>query len=190
MAQWVKNPPAMQETQETWVQSLGQEDPLEEGMTTQSSILAWRIPWTEEPDGLQSMGPQRVRHDWSDWAHTCTRMHMKVLRAILHLLPLQNYSASRSSLVQWGELIRSSRKSIEQSQETLSLSPSSVLSNYVPLDNWLHLSEPQFPICEMGTYPIGYYKNEIMRENLFTPCLVIPTCHSYCCWCEYWWWCQ
>ena len=63
MAQWVKKPPAMQETQETWVQSLGQEDPLEEGMTTQSSILAWRIPWTEEPDGLQSMGPQRVRHD-------------------------------------------------------------------------------------------------------------------------------
>ena len=59
----VKNPPAMQETQETWVQSLGQEDPLEEGMTTQSNILAWRIPWTEEPDGLQSMGPQRVRHD-------------------------------------------------------------------------------------------------------------------------------
>ena len=66
MAQWVKNPPAMQETQETWVQSLGQEDPLEEGMATQFSILAWRIPWTEEPDTLQSMGPQRVGHDRSD----------------------------------------------------------------------------------------------------------------------------
>ena len=52
----VKNPPAMQET---WVQSLGQEDPLEEGMTTHSSILAWRIPWTEEPGGLQSMGSQK-----------------------------------------------------------------------------------------------------------------------------------
>ena len=63
MAQWVKNPPAMQETQETWVQSLGQEDPLEEGMTTQSSILAWRIPWTEEPDRLQRTGSQRVRRD-------------------------------------------------------------------------------------------------------------------------------
>ena len=59
MAQWVKNPPAMQETQQTWVQSLGQEDPLEEEMATQSSILAW----TEEPDGLQSKGLQRVRHD-------------------------------------------------------------------------------------------------------------------------------
>ena len=56
----VKNLPAMWETQ---VQSLGQEDPLEEEMVTHSSILAQRIPWTEEPDGLQSMGSQGVRHD-------------------------------------------------------------------------------------------------------------------------------
>ena len=48
----VKNPPAMQETQEMQVQSLGQEDPLEEGITTHSSILAWKIPWTEKSDGL------------------------------------------------------------------------------------------------------------------------------------------
>ena len=48
----VKNLPAMQEMQETWVGSLGREDPLEEGMATHSSILAWRIPWTEEPGGL------------------------------------------------------------------------------------------------------------------------------------------
>ena len=48
--------------QETWVRSLDQEDPLEKGMATHSSILAWRIPWTEEPDGLQSMGPQRDGH--------------------------------------------------------------------------------------------------------------------------------
>ena len=51
----VKNLPAMQET---WVRSLGQEDPLEEGMATHTSILAWKIPWTEEPGGLQSMGSQ------------------------------------------------------------------------------------------------------------------------------------
>ena len=56
MAHIVKNPPAMQET---WVRSLGWEDPLEEGRATHSSILAWRIPWTEEPDRLQSMGSQR-----------------------------------------------------------------------------------------------------------------------------------
>ena len=61
VAQMVKNPPAIQET---WIQSLGWEDPLEEGMATHSSILAWRIPWTEEPGGLQSMGLQRVGHDW------------------------------------------------------------------------------------------------------------------------------
>ena len=56
MAQQVKNPPAMQETQETRVQSPGLEDPLEEEMAAHSSILAWRIPWTEEPGGLQSRG--------------------------------------------------------------------------------------------------------------------------------------
>ena len=64
----VKNSPAIQEPQGTRVQSPGQEDPLEEDTATHSSILAWRIPWTEEPDGLQSMRSQRVRHDWSDLA--------------------------------------------------------------------------------------------------------------------------
>ena len=63
MAQWVENPPAMQETEETQVRSLGQEDSLEKEMATHSSVLAWKIPWTEEPGGLQSMGSQRVRHD-------------------------------------------------------------------------------------------------------------------------------
>ena len=60
VAQRVKNPPAMQETQ---VQSLGQEDPLEKETATHSSILAWKVPGTEEPGGLQSMGSQRVKHD-------------------------------------------------------------------------------------------------------------------------------
>ena len=59
----VKSLLAMQEIQETQVQSLGQEDPLEKGMATHSSILAWRIPRTEEPGGLQSRGLQRVGHD-------------------------------------------------------------------------------------------------------------------------------
>ena len=63
MAQWVKNPPALQEMQETQVRSLGHEAPLEEEIPTHSSILARRIPWTEEPGGLQSMGSRRVRHD-------------------------------------------------------------------------------------------------------------------------------
>ena len=62
MAQLVKNPSAMRET---WVQSLGQEDLLEKEMATHSSILAWKIPWMEEPCRLQSMGSQRVGHDWA-----------------------------------------------------------------------------------------------------------------------------
>ena len=67
VAHWVKNPPTVQEIQEMWVQS---EDPMEEGMETHFSILAWRIPWTEEPGRLQSTASQRVGHDWSDWACT------------------------------------------------------------------------------------------------------------------------
>ena len=62
MAQTGKNLPVMQEI-ETRVQSLGQEDALEKGMATHYSILAWKIPWTEEPGKLQSMGSQRVGHD-------------------------------------------------------------------------------------------------------------------------------
>ena len=67
---WISSEPItrihlpMQETQETWVWSLGREDPLEKERVTHSSILAWEILWTKEPGGLQSMGSQRVRHDW------------------------------------------------------------------------------------------------------------------------------
>ena len=60
MSQQIKNLPAMQETQEMRVRSLGQEDPLEEEMATRSSILAWEIPWTEDPGGLQPMGSQEL----------------------------------------------------------------------------------------------------------------------------------
>ena len=62
----IKKLPAMQKT---WVWSLGQEDPLEKGMAAHSSTLAWRIPWTEEPGGLQSMGSQRIEHGWATHFH-------------------------------------------------------------------------------------------------------------------------
>ena len=62
VAQMVKNLPVMQET---WVQTLGWEDSLEKGMATYSRVLAWRIPWIEKPGGLQSLGSQRVGHDWA-----------------------------------------------------------------------------------------------------------------------------
>ena len=70
VAQWMKNLPAVQKMQETWVRSLVQEDPLEKDMATHSSILAWRIPWMEESGGLQSIELQRVRHDWA-CTHAC-----------------------------------------------------------------------------------------------------------------------
>ena len=68
IAQLIKNLPSMQET---WVPFLGWEDPLEKEMATHSSILAWKIPWTEEPGGLQSMGLQRVRRSWTSAQAAC-----------------------------------------------------------------------------------------------------------------------
>ena len=85
MAQTVKNLPAMWETQ---VQSLGQEDPLEEEMVTHSSILAWRIPWTEKPNGLQTMESQRVRHD----RVTNTLVHFIVIFLLLFLKSITPFS--------------------------------------------------------------------------------------------------
>ena len=75
VAQTIKNLPAVQET---WVQSLGQEDPLEKGMATYSNMLAWRIPWTEESGVLQSMRSQRVGHNWATNTHT--HIHREHLR--------------------------------------------------------------------------------------------------------------
>jgi len=71
VAQMVKN---LLSVQETWLHSMGREDPLEEGMATHSSILAWRTPWTEEPGGLQSMGSQRVRH--KEVTNRCRNRHL------------------------------------------------------------------------------------------------------------------
>ena len=75
MAQVIKNLPAMQESQ---VWPLGQEDTLQKGMPTHSTILAQRIPWREEPGGLQSMGLQRVRHDWVTKTQTHTGQYLKI----------------------------------------------------------------------------------------------------------------
>ena len=67
--QWKRICLLIQEIQESQVRPLGQEDPLEKKLATNSSILAWRIPWTEKPDSLQSIGSQRVRYDW-EYTHT------------------------------------------------------------------------------------------------------------------------
>ena len=70
----------MQEMKETWVPFLGREDPLEEGMAIHSTILAWKIPWTEEPGGQQSMGSQRFR---PDWICMYTSKHLGLLKMVL-----------------------------------------------------------------------------------------------------------
>ena len=85
VAQMVGNPPAMQET---WVGSLGQEDPLEKGMATHSSIPAWRTPWTEEPGGLQSIGSKRVGYNWTI-KHSTQYMVMKLKFSCDYLLILE-----------------------------------------------------------------------------------------------------
>ena len=82
VAQMVKNSLAMRET---WVWSLGWEDTLEEGMATHSGILAWRIPWTEKPGGLQPKGLQRVGHNWSDLASTHDMLFDPCLGEILRM---------------------------------------------------------------------------------------------------------
>ena len=76
VAQMAKHLPTMRET---WVQSLGWEDLLEKEMATHSSILAWKIPWTEEPGRLQSMGSQRVGYDWATSLHRCRRIWFNLL---------------------------------------------------------------------------------------------------------------
>ena len=78
-----------------WVQSLGQEDPLDEGMSTHSSILAWRIPRTEEPGGLRSIGSQRVRHNWSDLAHMYIYIYifgLNIRNVVLYILKISQDS--------------------------------------------------------------------------------------------------
>ena len=90
VAQRVKRLPTMQET---WVRSLGWEDPLEKEMATHSSILAWKIPWTEKPGRLQSMGSQRVGQDWA------TSLHFRVQRASLVAQLVKNPPAMRQTWV-------------------------------------------------------------------------------------------
>ena len=81
VAQMVENLPAMPETQ---IWSLGWEDPLEKEMATDSSILAWRIPWIEDPGGLQVLGSQRVGHDWVTRSFTSSLIHLCVYAQVLY----------------------------------------------------------------------------------------------------------
>ena len=84
----------MQQVQETQVRFLGQEDPLEEGMATHSSTLAWRIPWTEKPGGIRSMGPQGVRHDSETEQHNTLYTH-----ELSHYPQTQGFSVSEAAFI-------------------------------------------------------------------------------------------
>ena len=119
VAQQVRNLPTMQETQETGVWSLGREDPLEEGIATHSSNLAWRIPQTEEPGRLQSIGLQRVSHNWACfclcvcisaqfWASPVTKLvknppaiQVTWVRSLSWEDPLENEMATHFSILAW-----------------------------------------------------------------------------------------
>ena len=101
VAQRVKNLPAMKET---WVQSLGWNNPLEKGMAAHSSILAWRIPWTDELGGIQPMGSQRVRHDWVIHTHTHTHTHTLCIKLNGHMEICQVYSRAIKIMFFKGEL--------------------------------------------------------------------------------------
>ena len=110
LAQSVKNLPAVQEFR---VRSLGWEDPVEKEMATHSSILAWKISWTEEPGGLQSMGSQRVRHDWA------TNTYLLTMRIpYREILPSQQSEGRLLwGSVHWTELWRMSRHQLGQVAE-------------------------------------------------------------------------
>ena len=98
----------MQEMQDMWVLSLGQEEPLEKDMATHSSILAWRIPWTEEPGGLQSTGPQRVGHNWE---RVSTHTHTHTLKLQLRQTMMAIRQQQLSSFQKWikSELVMMTR---------------------------------------------------------------------------------
>ena len=95
-----------------WIWSLGQEDSLEEEMAAHSSILAWKISWTEERGGLQSMGSQRVGHNWACTAHTQALLetNFKILSGILHCLCLAPFEVFKLALDSLPSRLRASKR--------------------------------------------------------------------------------
>ena len=101
----VENLPAVQNTQETQVWFLGQEDSLEEGVATHSSILARKIPRTEEPGGLWSTGSQRVGHDWRDWAPACQiKKRVCVRRKTFQKIQIPKYQIMKILKLIWAAI--------------------------------------------------------------------------------------
>ena len=140
----------MQETQETWVQSLGWEDLLKKEMATHSSILAWRIPWTEEPSGLQFIGLQRVGHNWIDLA--CTRTYQTSWLSLpvgwLQEVDLREQLAAES----WWRLPHLS-SGLATTQSSRNLLPLMLLAILNHASHWFSIILPvlQFRKCDSAT---------------------------------------
>ena len=135
MAQAVKNLPAIQETQ---VQILGQEAPLEEEMATHSSMLAWKIPWTEEPGGLYSMELQRVRHNWMTNTH-------------LHMIPYSTLTYYSMGLIYCLHIFFFFHLSVCYSDWVVSMIlSSSLLIHSSALFSWLFIAFAQFSSWQMS----------------------------------------
>ena len=127
---------------ETWVQTLGWEDPLEKGMATHSSILAGRIPWTEQPGGLQSMGSQRIRHNWATNTFTDIHREKSMWRSTQeenHVKTDDEWCISKS---------RNSKGCLEttRNSEVRKDSPAQVLEGAWPCRHWFQT--PSFQKCE------------------------------------------
>ena len=143
--------------QEMQIPSLGQEDPLEEGMASCSSILAWRIPWTEKPGRLQSIGLQRVGHDRSDWVHAhMYRERMAKEEATLFFLILLCHSSVSKSLRPRG---------LQHARPPCPSPSPGVYSNSCPLSRWCHptlsSSVTTFSSClqsfpASGSFPVSW----------------------------------
>ena len=116
VAQTIKNPLAMQKT---WVRYLGCEDPLKKGPTTLSSILAWRIPWTEEPGRPQPMGLRRVGYDWVTFILTLWQIDIDTHYERISLIKLINTSVTSHSCDFFGEMIILDKRIIHQSMNNL-----------------------------------------------------------------------
>ena len=119
MAQTVKNPPAKQKT---WVRSLGWEDPLDGGMATHSSILGWRISWTEKPGRLPSMGSQRIRHDW-------------INLACRHIDEIQIYNLNGNTEETQGHITLFSSKHVPAQYHQMNVT----VRNRTPCETWQNL---------------------------------------------------
>ena len=163
----------MQEMQEMWVWSLGQEDPLEEELATLSSIHAWRIPWTEQPGGPQSIGLQRARHD-----QACTagcrvacggRQHSSATRCLLSLLGQQCFPPAHSTLAPVRQLLYRTTaifKVLNKQDSSRKTSISALMTTPKPLTVWITINCGKFwkrweyqppdlplekPVCRSGS---------------------------------------